>query len=167
MVNGVVLATILVGMANNVLITKFFGLTRLLDSYYAALVIPDLCASLFLDFLGRNFLPAYAEVRAKDPAGAARLASAVVTIVGLTAVIVILLLVVIAKPLLSVMLAGFTAAEIEHTVVFFYIVAPTLALMAVNTFNEYVYQYREQFTRMAAYRASVPGMSARRDRRRP
>lgn len=159
MVNGVVLATILVGMANNVLITKFFGLTRLLDSYYAALVIPDLCASLFLDFLGRNFLPAYAEVRAKDPAGAARLASAVVTIVGLTAVIVILLLVVIAKPLLSVMLAGFTAAEIEHTVVFFYIVAPTLALMAVNTFNEYVYQYREQFTRMAAYRASVPGMS--------
>jgi putative peptidoglycan lipid II flippase len=159
LVNGVVLATILVGMTNNVLITKFFGITRLLDSYYAALVIPDLCASLFLDFLGRNFLPAYAEVKAKDPDGAARLASAVVTIVGLTSIVVILILVVLAKPLLHVMLAGFTAAEIDQTAVFFYIVAPTLALMAVNTFNEYVYQYREQFTRMAAYRASVPGMS--------
>jgi putative peptidoglycan lipid II flippase len=159
LVNGVVLATILVGMTNNVLITKFFGLTRLLDSFYAALVIPDLCASLFLDFLGRNFLPAYAEVRAKDPDGAARLASAVVTIVGLTAIVVILILVLVAKPLLSVMLAGFTAAEIDQTAVFFYIVAPSLALMAVNTFNEYVYQYREQFARMAAYRACVPGMS--------
>jgi putative peptidoglycan lipid II flippase len=157
-VNGVVVATILLGLANNVLITKFFGLTRLLDSYYAALVIPDLCASLFLDFLGRNFLPAYAEVRARDPAAAARLASAVVTIVGLTAVFVILVLVVVAKPLLRVMLPGFTAAEIDQTARFLYIVAPTLGLMAVSTFNEYVYQYRERFARMAAYRASVPGM---------
>jgi putative peptidoglycan lipid II flippase len=159
LVNGVVLGTILVGMTNNVLITKFFGLTRLLDSYYASLVIPDLCASLFLDFLGRNFLPAYAEVRAKDPASAARLASAVVTIVGLTAIVVILILIVMVKPLLRLVLAGFTPAEIDQTAGFFYIIAPTLALMAVSTFNEYVYQYRERFARMAAYRACVPGMS--------
>jgi putative peptidoglycan lipid II flippase len=157
-VNAIVLGTILIGMTNNILVTKFFGLTRLLDSYYAALLLPELCLSLFLDFLGRNFLPAYAEVRAKDSAGAARLASAVVTVVGLTAIGLILILVVLAKPLLRLMLAGFTAAEIDQTVVFFYILAPTMALMAVNTFNEYVYQYREQFARTALYRASVPGM---------
>ena len=74
--NVIVFATILVGMANNVLIANFFGLTRLLDSYYAALVLPELCTSLFLDFLGRNFLPAYAAVRQSDPERAARLASA-------------------------------------------------------------------------------------------
>jgi putative peptidoglycan lipid II flippase len=157
-VNVIVLATILIGMANNILVTKFFGLTRLLDSYYAALVIPEMCMNLFLDFLGRNFLPAYAEVRTKDAAAAARLASAVVTIVGLTAIGLILIMIFLAKPLLSLMLAGFTAAEIDQTVVFFYILAPTLALMAINTFNEYVYQYREQFARMALYRACVPGM---------
>lgn len=42
LVNAIVLATMLIGMANNVLIANFFGLTRLLDSYYAALVIPEL-----------------------------------------------------------------------------------------------------------------------------
>jgi putative peptidoglycan lipid II flippase len=147
----------LIGMANNILIANFFGLTRLLDSYYAALVIPELCTGLFLEFLGRNFLPAYAAVRQTDPERAARLASAVITIVGLAAAALVVLLVVLARPAFDALLPGFTAAELDEVVTIFYIVSPVIVLMAVSTFNEYIYQYREQYLRMALYRAAVPG----------
>lgn len=156
-VNVIVLATMLIGMANNVLIANFFGLTRLLDSYYAALVIPELCTNLFLDFLGRNFLPAYAAVRQADPARAARLASAVITIVGLAAAALVVVLVVLARPAFTALLPGFTPAELDEVVTIFYIVSPAIVLMAISTFNEYVYQYKEQYLRMALYRAAVPG----------
>jgi putative peptidoglycan lipid II flippase len=139
------------------LIANFFGLTRLLDSYYAALVIPELCATLFLDFLGRNFLPAYAAVKQADPARAARLASAVITIVGLTAAALVGLMIFLARPLFTALLPGFAAAELDDVVRFFYIVSPAIVLMAISTFNEYVYQHKEQYLRMALYRAAVPG----------
>jgi putative peptidoglycan lipid II flippase len=155
-VNAIVLATILIGMANNILIANFFGLTRLLDSYYAALMIPEMCASLFLDFLGRNFLPAYAAVRQSDPERAAKLASAVITIVGLCAVAVVVVLMLLARPAFGALLPGFAPAELNDVVKIFYIVSPALVLMAVSTFNEYVYQYKEQYLRMALYRAAVP-----------
>jgi putative peptidoglycan lipid II flippase len=155
-VNVIVLATILIGMANNILIANFFGLTRLLDSYYAALMIPEMCASLFLDFLGRNFLPAYAAVRQSDPERAARLASAVITIVALCAAALVAVLTLLARPAFTALLPGFTAAELDHVVTIFYIVSPALVLMAISTFNEYVYQYKEQYLRMALYRAAVP-----------
>jgi putative peptidoglycan lipid II flippase len=157
-VNVVVFTTMLIGMANNILIANFFGLTRLLDSYYAALVIPELCMNLFLDFLGRNFLPAYAAVRRTDPERAARLASAVITIVALGATVLVATLVVLAKPVFTAMLPGFSPAEIDQVVTIFYIVSPAIVLMAISTFNEYVYQYKEQFLRVALYRAAVPGM---------
>lgn len=157
LVNVIVFGTMLIGMANNVLIANFFGLTRLLDSYYAALVIPELCTSLFLDFLGRNFLPAYAAVRREDPARAARLASAVITIVGLAATAVVAVMIAFARPVFAALLPGFTPAELAEVVNIFYIVSPAIVLMAVSTFNEYVYQYREQYLRMALYRAAVPG----------
>lgn len=157
LVNAIVLATMLIGMANNILIASFFGLTRLLDSYYAALVLPELCATLFLDFLGRNFLPAYATVRHADPARAARLASAVITIVGLAAAALVGVMIVLARPLFSALLPGFSPAELDDVVTFFYIVSPAIVLMAISTFNEYVYQHKEQYLRVALYRAAVPG----------
>lgn len=89
LVNVIVFGTMLIGTANNALIAKFFGLIRLLDSYYAAIVIPELCTSLFLGFLGRNFLPAYAAIGQTDPARAAQPASAVIAIVGLAAAAVV------------------------------------------------------------------------------
>lgn len=157
LVNVIVFGTMLIGMANNVLIANFFGLTRLLDSYYAALVIPELCAGLFLDFLGRSFLPAYAAVRQSDPERAAQLASAVITIVALAAVAVVALMIAFARPVFAALLPGFTPDELADVVTIFYIVSPSIVLMAVSTFNEYVYQYREQYLRMALYRAAVPG----------
>jgi len=158
LVNVIVLGTMLLGMANNILIANFFGLTRLLDSYYAALVIPELCTTLFLDFLGRNFLPAYAAVKQADPARAARLASAVITIVGLAAAVLVGIMVLLARPVFTALLPGFTPGELDEVVTFFYIVSPAIVLMAISTFNEYVYQHKEQYLRMALYRAAVPGM---------
>lgn len=157
LVNAIVLATMLIGMANNILIANFFGLTRLLDSYYAALVIPELCTSLFLDFLGRNFLPAYAAIRQEDPERAGRLASAVITIVGLAAAVFVVILVVLARPAFTALLPGFSPTELDEVVTIFYIVSPAIVLMAVSTLNEYVYQYKEQYLRMALYRGAVPG----------
>jgi putative peptidoglycan lipid II flippase len=157
LVNAIVFGTMLIGMGNNILIANFFGLTRLLDSYYAALVIPEMCASLFLDFLGRNFLPAYAAVRQADPERAARLASAVITIVGLAAAAIVGVMIVLARPFFTSLLPGFAPAELDEVVTFFYIVSPAIVLMAISTFNEYVYQHKEQYVRMALYRAAVPG----------
>jgi putative peptidoglycan lipid II flippase len=63
----------------------------------------------------------------------------------------------LARPLFTALLPGFAAAELDDVVRFFHIVSPAIVLMAISTFNEYVYQHKEQYLRMALYRAAVPG----------
>src|SRR5688572_31097447 len=59
-VNALLVASVGVGFANNVAIAWMFGLTRSVDAYYAAMLLPGLFMVLFIEYLGKNFLPVFA-----------------------------------------------------------------------------------------------------------
>ncbi len=155
-VNGLVVAALLAGFLSNVALAALFGLTRRIDAFYAALVLPNLFMWLCIDYLGKNFMPLLARAKRESEESASRLTSSMVTIVGLLAVAVALLLVLISRPLFSVLLPGFDQQDIGLVAHLFTIMAPTIVLSAVTVFHEYVCQHDEQFVRIAAIRMVLP-----------
>lgn len=155
-VNFLVATSLGVSFLSYVAIATLFGLTRHVDAFYAALMLPNLFVFLFVDYLGKNFLPVFASARQAGFAEASELTSSIVTIVAVFAAVVALLLVLASRPVFALLLPGFTAEEIEITVRFFLIMAPTIVLTAVTSFHEYVCQYDEDYTRVTAIRTVLP-----------
>jgi putative peptidoglycan lipid II flippase len=155
-VNAVVLAALCLGLLSNVLIAALFGLTHHVDAFFAAAVLPNLFMYLCLDYLGKNFLPVLASAKAISPACVDSVTSSVVTIVAVLAAAVMAALLVFREPLFAAMLPGFDAEVLEVVSRYFVIMAPSIVLMAVNTFHEYVWQYEERFTYVSLSRAALP-----------
>src|SRR5690606_37743971 len=128
--NSLITLQLLVGLANNIAIAAVFGLTRRVDAFYAALVLPSLFAGLFLDYLGRNFLPILAKAHKESDRLASELTSSVVTIVAVGSVGVVLVLVAASRPVFGVLLPGFAPEDVALVVHYFWIMAPAIALMA-------------------------------------
>ncbi len=63
--NALVLASLGIGLLNNVLIAALFGLTRNVDAFYAAMMLPSLFMVLCVDYLGKNFLPVLAQASSR------------------------------------------------------------------------------------------------------
>jgi putative peptidoglycan lipid II flippase len=154
--NALVAAMLAVGIVNNIAIATFFGLTRRVDAYYAALTLPNLFMILFLDYLGKNFLPVLAKARQRSPELAAELTSSIVTIVGLLALGVALLLALVSRPVFSLLLPGFSPDDIVIVCRYFWIMAPAIVLMAITVFHEYVCQHDERYVRITLIRAALP-----------
>ena len=81
--NGLVAVTLIVGFASNIAIAALFGLTRRVDAFFAAVVLPNLFQALFVDYLGKNFLPTLARAKKESEGLASEVTSSVVTIVAL------------------------------------------------------------------------------------
>src|SRR5690606_18920156 len=155
-VNLLVATSLGVSYLSYVAIATLFGLTRHVDAFYAELLLPNLFVLLFIDYLGKNFLPVLASARQESFARASELTSSIITIVALFAGVVALLLVLVSRPVLALLLPGFSAGEIEITSRYFAIMAPTIVLTAVTSFHEYVCQYDEDYTHVTAIRTAVP-----------
>ena len=155
-VNALVLGSVAIGFLSSVAIAALFGLTRRLDAYYAALVVPQLFITLCIDYLGKNFLPVFARARAHSAEMASEVTSCLVTIVGLLAAAVASVLCLASEPIFSVLLPGFDPADLSLVSHYFWIMAPAMVLTAVTPFHEYVCQHDEQYTRIAAILASQP-----------
>jgi putative peptidoglycan lipid II flippase len=155
-VNALVVAALGLGFLSNILIAALFGLTHRVDAFFAALVLPNLFMSLCIDYLGKNFLPVLAKAKAVSETCANSVTSSIVTMAALLAVTVTVVLVTFSKPLFTVLLPGFDAEALELVSRYFAIMAPSIVLMAVNTFHEYVWQYEERFTYVSLSRAALP-----------
>lgn len=155
-VNLLVATSLVVSFLSYVAIASLFGLTRDVDAFYAALLLPNLFVLLFVDYLGKNFLPVLASARQESFARASELTSSIITIVALFAGVVALLLVLVSRPVFALLLPGFSADEVDITARYFAIMAPTIVLTAVTSFHEYVCQYDEDYTRVTAIRTAVP-----------
>jgi putative peptidoglycan lipid II flippase len=155
-VNVLVLGMLAVGLLNNVVIAAVFGLTRRVDAFYAASMVPSLVMILCVDYLGKNFLPVLALAKQESEQSAARMTSSVVTIVSTFALIASALLAVFAGPVFSMLLPGFDDAETALVSRYFLIMAPAIVLMAINTFHEYVCQYDERYVMITAIRMAMP-----------
>jgi putative peptidoglycan lipid II flippase len=158
-VNALVLAALVVGLLNNVAIAAWFGLTRDVDAFYAAMMLPSLFMFLCVDYVGKNFLPVLARARKEGEASASQLVSTVVTIMALVGAAVAVTLASVGPLLFALLLPGFDAADIELTTRYFWIMAPAIALMAINSFHEYVCQHDEDFVSVSAIRVALPGMN--------
>jgi putative peptidoglycan lipid II flippase len=154
--NAVVVFTLLVGFANNAAVAAIFGLTRRVDAFYAAQVLPNLFMVLCIDYLGRNFLPMFAKARRENELSASELTSAVVTVAALLALAVTLLLVLATPYLFPLMLPGFDASALVFVQRDFWIMAPTIVLMTITSFHQYVCQHDEDYVRLAVVRAALP-----------
>jgi putative peptidoglycan lipid II flippase len=155
-VNVMVLAALAIGLLSNVVIAAVFGLTRRVDAFYAASMLPNLVMVLCVDYLGKNFLPVLALAKQESDESAARMTSSVVTIVALFALVVSALLAAFAGPVFGVLLPGFNEADTELVSRYFLIMAPAIVLMAINTFHEYVCQYEERYVLITAIKIALP-----------
>lgn len=155
-VNALVAASLGIGLLNNLVIAWLFGLTRTVDAYYAATVLPTLFVALCIDYLGKNFLPVYARARKESPETASELTSAVVTISALVAAAVVSVFALASKPLFTVLLPGFDAAEIALVSRYFLIMAPAVVVSAVLPFHQYIHQHDERYAFIAAIQGVQP-----------
>ncbi len=155
-VNMLVVAALGLGLLSNILIAALFGLSYRVDAFFAAAVLPSLVMALCIDDLGKNFLPVLASAKAVGEACANSVTSSIVTIVALVATAATVALGAFSRPLFAALLPGFDASALELVSSYFTIMAPSIVLMAVNTFHEYVWQYEERFTYVSASKAALP-----------
>ncbi|HUQ51350.1 MAG TPA: lipid II flippase MurJ [Gammaproteobacteria bacterium] len=155
-VNGLLVASVGVGFLNNAAIAWLFGLTREVDAYYAAMFLPGMFMVLFIEYLGKNFLPVFAQARKHSVETASELTSTMVTVCALITAAVIGVLIVASKPIFTVVLPGFTPAEIDLVTRYLWIMAPTSVLSAVSTFHAYLFQHEDKYTQIAAIGALQP-----------
>ncbi len=155
-VNALVIGALAIGLLSNVLIAALFGLSRRVDAFFAAAVLPNLFMVLCIDYLGRNFLPVLASAKAVGEACASSVTSSIVTTVAVLATAVTIVLVIFRAPLFAALLPGFDAESLALVGNYFAIMAPSIVLMAVSTFHEYVWQYEERFTYVSLSRTALP-----------
>ena len=155
-VNALVVAALGLGVVSNILIAALFGLSYRVDAFFAAMVLPNLFMVLCIDYLGKNFLPVLASAKAVGETCASSVTSSLVTMVALLAAAATALLVTFSTPLFTALLPGFEAEALELVSRYFAIMAPSIVLMAVNTFHEYVWQYEERFTYISLSRTALP-----------
>ncbi len=155
-VNALVLVALGIGLLSNVLIAALFGLSHRVDAFFAAVVLPNLFVYLCVDYLGKNFLPVLGSAKAIGAACVDSVTSSTVTIVAVLAAAVMAVLIVFREPLFAAMLPGFDAETLAVVSRYFVIMAPSMVLMAVNTFHEYVWQYDERFAYVSLSRAALP-----------
>lgn len=155
-VNVLIVASLAVGFLNNLVIAWLFGLTRTVDAYYAATVLPSLFVALCIDYLGKNFLPVFARARKQSFDTASEVTSSVVTVCALAGIAVAAVFVLASKPLFTVLLPGFEPAEIELVSRYFLIMAPAIVVSAVLPFHQYVHQHAERYTFIAAVQGAQP-----------
>ena len=154
--NALVLLSLVFGLAGNVLIASMFGLTRRVDAFFAAMMLPALFMNLFVDYLGKNFLPALSRARSESDRSASQLTSTLVCFVFAAAVVVTVAFVVLSRPIFAALLPGFDDADELLVTRFFWIMAPAIALMAVTTLHEYVCQYDERYNSIVRIRMGLP-----------
>jgi putative peptidoglycan lipid II flippase len=142
------LATI-IGLFNNIIIAAFFGLTRTLDAYFAACLIPNFFMILFIDYMGKNFLPVYSKVIKEDKEKSSMITSSVINVVLIFSIFTTIIIVIFSEPIFALILPGFSQENIQEVTKIFFIIAPTIVLRSVDKFHEYIWQYNEKYTRVA------------------
>jgi putative peptidoglycan lipid II flippase len=154
--NGVIVLTLGVGFVNNIVIAAVFGLTRSVDAFYAAQMLPNLFMVLCIDYLGKNFLPTLARAKKQSEQLASELTSSIVTNVSIFTLVMAIALAFSSAFLFEVLLPGFSAEDIELVTRYFWIMAPALVLMAATVFHQHVCQYSDDYVRIVTIQAALP-----------
>jgi len=155
-INLITSISLAIGLISNSVIAYFFGLTPILDAYFTALVVPSMFMGLFLDFVGKNFLPIFSECKKRGTDDASRLASTVVNVVVLLSILIVGILLAVSQPLFDLIVPGFSEEQALAVNNMFLIMAPSIILMGINMFHSYIWQYHEHYLRPVLASAILP-----------
>lgn len=106
----------IVGLIRDRVFAHYFGVGPVMDAYYAAFKIPDLIYNLLIvGALTAGFIPTFSKLffESEDKTRAWKLANNVVTIIGMTLIILALVGVIFTSPLTALVAPGFSG-ESRH-----------------------------------------------------
>lgn len=104
----------LVGFVRNALLASRFGASYSLDVYYASFRLPDLIYNIFIiGAISAAFIPLFNEYLSKDKNKAWQFSTLIIFCIGCFLTIFGLIVVVFAKPLLSMLLVGFDQENLQ------------------------------------------------------
>jgi len=104
----------LVGIVRNALLASHFGASHSLDVYYASFRLPDLIYNIFIiGAISAAFIPLFNEYLSKDKDKAWQFSTLIIFCIGCFLTIFGLIVVVFARPLLSMFLVGFDQENLQ------------------------------------------------------
>jgi putative peptidoglycan lipid II flippase len=134
LVGAGILCSRVAGLVRERVIASQFATGFAVDAFRAALRIPNLLQNLLGEgVLSASFIPVYARLLAEgDEEEAGRLAGAVAGLWGATAAVLIVIGVVFARPLTTVLAAGYTGERFELTVTLVRILTPSIGVLVLS-----------------------------------
>jgi putative peptidoglycan lipid II flippase len=111
-----------------IMVANYFGITKAMDAFYAAVAIPNLFSNVILAAFGAVFIPIYVRYRLKDAREADRIASVVVNYLFLALVSASLLLFIAAPYIVEFVFHGLSAETVALAVRILRILCATVVL---------------------------------------
>lgn len=136
------------GLFSNIYIASTFGISDLVDAYFAAILFPSMIVSLFIDFVGKNFLPIVEKLKEEDKD------ISVFTYSSIFFTFIFLLpffsaIIIFGKQIYSLILIGYNQEKIHLIYDIFLIMSPSIIFILINRFYEYIWQHREHYNRVS------------------
>jgi putative peptidoglycan lipid II flippase len=134
LVGAGILCSRVAGLVRERVIASQFATGFAVDAFRAALRIPNLLQNLLGEgVLSASFIPVYARLLAEgDEEEAGRLAGAVAGLLAAAAAVAIVIGVVFARPLTTVLAAGYTGQRFELTVTLVRILTPSIGVLVLS-----------------------------------
>ncbi len=134
LVGAGILCSRLAGLVRERVIASQFATGFAVDAFRAAMRIPNLLQNLLGEgVLSASFIPVYARLLAEgDEKEAGRLAGAVAGLLATATAVLIVIGVVFARPLTTVLAAGYTGERFELTVTLVRILTPSIGVLVLS-----------------------------------
>lgn len=107
----------IIGLLRDRIFAHLFGAGDILDAYYAAFRIPDLVYNLLIvGALSAGFIPVFIKTLEKSKKKAWRVTNSLMTILGISLIVICLFLMFITPQLMQLVVPGFSGEKFELTV---------------------------------------------------
>ena len=141
---------ILVSFVTQIVLAAKFGAKMEMDSYLAALVIPQFVMAVLLSALNVTFIPIFIEYETKKSEGEAwKVASIFTNLTFLVLFGISLLGFIFAKQLISVTAPGFKEAQLSLTITLLRIILPSIIFAGLTSLLSSMYYAEHRFLRPA------------------
>ncbi|MBU1145319.1 MAG: polysaccharide biosynthesis C-terminal domain-containing protein [Firmicutes bacterium] len=142
--SNVTFLNVLFSFFNSLLIAYYFGVSRELEIYFAALTLFQLAQKLsHSGIISEVFIPYF--VKYADTPFYYKYANSLISIFILIGILLIIMLIFLAKPLMSFLIPGFSTEDISNSTVIYIYVLPLLPIVIVNSIFDAILQARKRF----------------------
>ncbi|MFD2639183.1 murein biosynthesis integral membrane protein MurJ [Piscibacillus salipiscarius] len=134
----------LLGFVREAIIASYFGTSIASDMFYVALIIPTIAFTVIGTAIQGYLLPVYMEV--KENQKDHKVFTQYSHLILLFSFMLMLLLMVFAKPIVMLMAPGFSDEQFDITSLLVFVMLPILLIMTINSLTQVVFHTNEHFT---------------------